>query len=396
MMKRSKKYIKVILIIGFMLLTLFPTSKANAQTLQQYKNALAELKNKKHENDSLTAESERKIREKRNSIIEATNTIEENENKVESSKLLVADSQEKIKIRQEEMKEVLVALQYTDSNSKELYTDYIFSASSITEMIERQAIVEQVVEYTQAELESLDKLIKENESLQVKLAQDNVELNSSITKYEAQLVELDKYIDSLASIGLDYDSKIEAHEGMIRIYEAAGCKNNDDLDDCYYSGGSGSFARPLTKGSVSQPWNPTHGGIDLAVSAGSNVYAPANGTIVYTKYRWNCGGNIIYMHTVVDGKKYTVELAHLRSIKVRIGQTVKKGELIATSGGDRSTWSYDTCTSGPHLHYAISSGHYFGNASWEGFYTFKANTRPTSNQNISGLKNRYGWRWSTR
>ncbi len=393
MMKKKIKLLVIIILLSFIAI---PTIKVNAQTLQEYKNKVAELKTKKYETDKLTSESEQKIRERRNSIIQATDTIKENEDKVESSKVLVAESQEQIKIRQEELKDVLVALQYTDSNKKELYTDYIFSASSIPEMMERQAIVEQVVEYTESELESLNKLIKDNESLQVKLANDNVTLNNSITEYEAQLLELDKYIDELASIGLDYASQIEAQEGMIKIYEAAGCKNSDDLDDCYYSGGSGYFARPLNSGVITQAYNKTHGGIDLGVKAGTNVYAPASGTIVYTKSRYKCGGNIIYMHTIVNGKKYTLEFAHLRTINVKIGQTVRQGQIIATSGGDKSTWSYDTCTTGDHLHYAISSGYYFGDATWNAFYTFKANTTPTGNQTISGFKNKYGWRWSSR
>ncbi len=394
MMKRS---INIILIISFLIVMFCPITNVKAMTLQEYKNKVAALKNKQYENNKLTAETENKIRNKRNEIIEATNKISENEQKVEDSKTLVAESHENIKIKQEELKDVIVALQYTESNSKELYTDYIFSASSISDMMERQAIAAQIVNYTQGELDSLEKLIKDNEALQVKLADDNVNLNESITKYEAQLEELDKYIDSLASIGLDYASQIEAQEGMIKIYEAAGCKNGDDIDVCYYAGGSGAFMRPLVSGKVTQAYNKTHAGIDLGGNnPGTSIYAPANGTIVYVKNKYSCGGNIIYMHSFVGGKKYTLEFAHLRSINVKIGQSVKQGQVIGTVGGDQSTWYYDSCTSGTHLHYAISNGYYFGNATWNEFYTFKANTTPTGNKSISSINSSKGWTWKTR
>lgn len=394
-----KKVVIKIFLIAFVFVMLFPFTTAKADTLKDYKNKVAELEKKKDTNDRLTTDAETKIRNKRNAITEANNTISENEDKVEESKTLVAESQEQIKIKTEEMKDVIQILQYTEINQDEVYTDFIFSASSIPEMMERQAIVEQIANYTQNELDSLEKLIDDNEKLQVQLAEDNVILENSITQYEKQLDELHEYIDSLASIGLDYKSQIEAQKGLIKIYEQAGCKDNDDIDDCYYAklGGSGYFSRPLTSGRVTQAWNAPHGGIDLGGNTpGTNIYAPANGTIVYTKKKYKCGGNIIYMHALVNGKKYTVEFAHLRDIKVKIGDVVSKGQVIGTVGGDSSTWYYDSCTSGTHLHYAISYGYYFTDATWNGFNTFKNNTKATSVQSISGFTNKKNWKWTNR
>ncbi len=395
-MMKKKNYFVLFLLLA---LFAFPTINVKAETLRDYKNKVADLKSKKNENTRLTTDAENKIKAKRNAIIDATNTIEQNENKVEESKALVAESQEQIKIRTEELKDVIDVFQYTQINSQEIFLDYIFGAESITDLIERQAIVEQIVNYTQEELDGLEKLIKENEELQVQLENDNVTLNNSITEHERQLDELDKYIDSLASIGLDYDDQIQAQEGLIKIYQEAGCGDDDDIDICYYSkiNGSAYFSRPLNKGKVTQAWNATHGGMDLGGNTpGTNIYAPANGTIVYTKYHYKCGGNIIYMHSYVNGQKYTLEFAHLRSINVSIGQVVTKGTIIGSVGGDSSTWYYDTCTSGAHLHYAISYGYYFTDATWNGFYTFKANTKATGEQSISNLKSVRGWTWSTR
>ena len=394
-----KKILKTALIITFLCISFTPLRIVKADTLKDYKAKVAELKSKKNTNDRLTADAEAKIRAKRNAISNATNTITSNENKVEDSKTLVAESQEQIKIKTEELKDVINILQYTEINKDEIYVDYVFTASSISEMMERQAVVEQIAHYTQSELDGLKNLIDENEKLQVQLANDNIELENSITQYESQLDELHEYIDSLASIGLDYKSQIEAQEGLIKIYEAAGCKDNDDIDDCYYSklGGSASFSRPLTKGRVTQAWNAPHGGIDLGGNTpGTKIYAPANGTIVYVKKKYKCGGNIIYMHSLVNGKKYTLEFAHLRDIKVKIGDVVSKGQVIATVGGDSSTWYYDSCTSGTHLHYAISYGYYFTDATWNGFNTFKKNTKATGEQSISNFKNTKNWRWTNR
>lgn len=396
-----KKIVSYIIIASFAFLTISPfTDIVEAKTLQQYKNAVAELEKKKDNTDRLTAATEQKIRSKRNAIASATSTIESNKESVENSKLLVAESEEKIKIKNAELEDVIKILQYTGTNSEEMYLEYVFESSSVYELMERQSVVEQIIDYTVEELESLETLITENKQLQTQLVKDNKNLETSITKYENQLLDLQEEIDKLATVGLDYQSQIEAQKGLIKIYEAAGCKNNDDIDICYYAkiNGNGKFSRPLTKGKITQTWkNGVHYGIDLGgVPAGTNIYAPANGTIVYTKKKYRCGGNIIYMHAVVDGQKYTIEFAHLRSIKVKIGDVVKKGQVIATQGGDSSTWYYDSCTTGTHLHYSISYGYYFTNATWNGFSTFQKNTKATSVQSISGFKNQKGWKWTTR
>lgn len=399
-----KKIVNSVVIISLIILTICPVGyEVKAETLRDYKNKVAELQNQKAESDALTAEAKRNIEAKSQAIKNANNTIVSNEAKVEESKTLVAESQEQIKIKQEELEDVIKILQYTEINNEEIYTDFIFSSSSISELMERQAIMEQIVNYTVEELESLEKLIVENQNLQVKLANDNVDLENSITEYEAQLEELHEYVDKQASIGLGFADQIKVQQNLIKLYEQAGCKDGDDINDCYYSKmeGSGSFSRPLTKGKVTQAWNKSHGGIDLGGnSEGTPVYAPASGTVIYVAHKTSCGGNIVYMHSLVDGKKYTVEMAHLLSIKVSSGQKVQKGQIIGTVGGYSTSHalsgSYDYCSFGAHLHYAISYGYYFSESGRSQWSTFKSNTGATSVQSISGLKSTKGWTWTTR
>lgn len=398
-----KRVISFISILSLVLVMFMPLSvNAASKTLRDYKNEVAKLQSQKQENDRLTASTRNSIDAKRNAILNANNTISANEQKVEDSKALVAESQEEIKIKTEELKDVINILQYSNINSDEVYMDYLFDSQSIEDLMERQAIVEQVVEYTQEQLDSLDKLIHENEQLQVQLASDNVALNNSITAYEKQVEELEAYIEKLATIGLDYNEQIKAQQNLIKTFEAAGCKDNDSIDDCYYNkgGSSGAFSRPLVSGVVTQAWgNNGHKGMDIGGNKkGTYVYAPANGTVAYTAYHQSCGGNIIYMHFKVGGKAYTGEFAHLTSINVKNGQTVTKGTVIGTVGGDSSTWYYDKCTTGPHLHYAIAYGYYLGGGSdgYKSWSTFTTNTKATSVQSITGIKNQKGWRFTTR
>ena len=190
-----KKVTNIIIIIALIVVSFLPVQETKAEKLIDYKNKVAELEQEKAESDALTNEAKRNIEQK---------------------------SQEEIKIKQEEMKDVLVSLQYSNLNPDEVYTDYIFSATSISEMMERQAVVEQVVDYTQEQLDSLDVLIEENEKLQVKLAEDNVTLTNSIASYESQLDELHEYVDKQASIGMGFADQIKAQKNMIKLFEEAG------------------------------------------------------------------------------------------------------------------------------------------------------------------------------
>lgn len=393
------RVVRIIVCLSLITAIIMPLGEVKATTLQDYKNKVAELERNQERTNRLTQEASQKIDAKRNAIANANNTIAENEEKVEEAKVKVTESKEAIEQKTQELENVIVNLQYTYASTESIYLDYVFDAESISDLIEREAIIERISEDTSEQLVELEKLIVENQELQVTLADENVALEKSKTEYEKQIDELEDYINQQAKIGLDYGEQIKAQKGLIKIYEDAGCQPNDDIDVCYYAkhGGSGAFSRPLNSGRVTQAWNATHGGIDLGGNTpGTPVYAPATGTVVYVAYQNSCGGNIVYMHALVNGQKYTVEMAHLRSVNVKAGQYVTKGTVIGTVGGDSSTWWYDKCTSGPHLHYAISYGYYFSAAGRNEWSTFKANTKATAVQSITGIKSTKGWTWSGR
>jgi len=393
----NKKIIIFIFIIGLC----FPFNfiSAKSKTLQDEKNELAEMQSKASENNRLTASTSAQIDAKRNAIVSANNTIDANETKVEESKVKVAESEEEIKIKTEELKDVMAILQYSNINSDEIYLDYVFDSSSIPEMLERQAVIQQIAEYTQDELDSLEKLIKDNEALQTQLNSDNETLNNSITEYEAQVEELEAYIEKLASIGMDYDQQIEAKKKLIKKYEEAGCKDTDTIDSCYnnkYIISSTNFNRPLKSGRVTQAWgNNGHAGMDIGGnSPGTSIYSPAYGVVAATSYHSKCGGNIVYIYHYVNGRKYTSEFGHLRSINVSVGQQVTPYTIIGTVGGDSSTWYYDKCTTGTHLHYSIAYGYYLKD--YYKWSTFKSNTKATGVYSITHIKNVKGTRFTSR
>ena len=86
-----------------------------------------------------------------------------------------------------------------------------------------------------------------------------------------------------------------------------------------------------------------HKGIDWAASLYTPVYAPADGRVTYAYYEGSYGNLLAINH----GYKIISRYAHLNNFEKKIGDLVKRGELIARIGntGKRTT--------GAHLHYEI-------------------------------------------
>ncbi len=85
-----------------------------------------------------------------------------------------------------------------------------------------------------------------------------------------------------------------------------------------------------------------HGGLDIAASRGTPVYAAQSGRIIFSGRMGGYGKLIIVEHKY-DYKSF---YGHLSKIFVRRGQRIRKGQIIGKVGSTgRST--------GPHLHYEI-------------------------------------------
>lgn len=71
-----------------------------------------------------------------------------------------------------------------------------------------------------------------------------------------------------------------------------------------------------------------HHGIDLAALKGTPVKAADSGIVVESGVNTGYGNTIVIMHN----NKYKTRYAHLHKIHVRVGQPVKKGQLIGQVG----------------------------------------------------------------
>ena len=85
-----------------------------------------------------------------------------------------------------------------------------------------------------------------------------------------------------------------------------------------------------------------HEGIDFRAATGTRVYASKPGRIIFAGRRGGYGKLIGIEHE----DDFTTWYGHLSQIRVKVGQTVPKGKVIALSGNTG-------VSTGPHLHFEI-------------------------------------------
>lgn len=89
--------------------------------------------------------------------------------------------------------------------------------------------------------------------------------------------------------------------------------------------------------------NKFHAGVDFSAPQGTPIYASGAGTVVSTRKSRRGYGNTV---TIDHGFGYTTFYAHIRDIKVKKGEKVSRGQIIATVGNTGKSTA-------PHLHYEV-------------------------------------------
>jgi len=85
-----------------------------------------------------------------------------------------------------------------------------------------------------------------------------------------------------------------------------------------------------------------HRGIDVAARAGTPIYAPANGVVVFSGTKQGYGKYVAIAH----GNGLVTKYGHNAANYVKVGHSIKRGEKIATVGSTGNS-------TGPHLHYEV-------------------------------------------
>lgn len=121
----------------------------------------------------------------------------------------------------------------------------------------------------------------------------------------------------------------------------------------------------ISAGTWSYPHGGMHLGMDLALALYSNIYAPANGIVLYADTSYNSndgylgnmegwpygGGNTLCVIVSIQEKLYALTFAHLsNTIYVAPGQQFSQGDVLALSGNSGNS-------TGGHTHIEVFELH---------------------------------------
>lgn len=248
-------------------------------------------------------------------------------------------------------------------NGPQGYLEVLLSSESFSDFIARTDMVKKIIDYDKSILgeikekqesieEKKDKLeTKQGELISLESAAEakKNELDEANDKKKAYYEKLEKNQDAYEKALDDELAESNALEKQIKaILESSGSQGT-------YSGSKTGIVKVSDIGRVpriSSPYgmrfhpvlkkNKMHTGIDIAVPTGTPIYAMSEGRVIISTYSSSYGNMVVIDH----GSGISSLYAHNSKLLVGVGQTVKKGQMIAKAGSTgRST--------GPHLHFEV-------------------------------------------
>lgn len=348
---------KIIFVIIFLLLAYLVNSNntldgvdAAGVTLGQYEQKLREYKDQAARNKQAIKKTQAEINAANNRVTSLKN---ETLKLIEEVKVLNAEIngfKEEIKKKIDDTKHIIEYLQLIEEDN--MYFNYVLRADSISEIIDREMVITQLLEYNNKSIEEMEKIVAGNVDRQKKIDERQNSINRKETELKNNIEFLGDKKDTLMEGGVSIEKQIKIYDELVRSYRNLGCKTNDVIGvDCARSD-SGVFRRPTERGYITQEQyygaSYSHRGMDITSSRGKGekIYPVADGRVT-AKYSdgWGALTVVIEHYSAAKGKYYSSMYVHLNSYApgIAVGKKVTSNQYIGYMGTTgRST--------GVHLH----------------------------------------------
>lgn len=367
-MKIIKKIGNIFLISVLLSVTFFTLPmKGEAKTLRQLKEEYQKTLDQYNANKNKEKLTQEQINTINNNVALIQANIEKGQKDIIALTAEIAALQEEMVEKDKEIKKILNFLQISEGENA--YLEYAFGANTFTDFIYRMAVTEQLSSYNDKLIKEYNSLIEQNKKKQEEIAAKEVQMKQQQADLKVQLSKLESQMGEIYEDYVDLSASLEVQDAIIKMYENDyKCSLDQDLTVCANKAlpSDTAFWRPTSYGYMSSKygmrWHPTqreyklHTGVDIAVSTDTPVYAVAAGTVVGLTIKYYCGGNMIFIIHRVNGQYYTSVYMHLHIINVSVGDIVTKDTVIGYSGGDPRVTTWDSCSTGGHVHLSMLYG----------------------------------------
>ena len=244
--------------------------------------------------------------------------------------------------------------------------EVLFSAKSVTDFIAKYNVMATIIENDKKSLEEMNdqkkyiQNLKETadlKRLQIEQAEYDVQkskeaLESAKANKTTKLTQLETSKSELKTMLANLKKEREKQEEILAKEIAAAQGNNIKFSGEFTWPAPGAYyISAMFRDKEYYQWSGSvHKGTDIAKSGGCNIVAAQTGKVIVASgngaYNGGYGNYVIIDHGTKDGVRYTSVYAHLKSVSVKKGDTVVKGQKIGYMGS--TGWS-----TGTHLHFEI-------------------------------------------
>ena len=245
------------------------------------------------------------------------------------------------------------------------YWSILFNAENFSDLLDRIADVDAVMDYDNAVMDQLIATRQELERLQAELESARAEEQAAKEQQEAKraeqqakVAEAQKLLDQINANIEEVNRQLDEESAAAADIQAEIAKKQKQLEEQrkqqnivissetgylwplpgYYrlSSQFGYRIHPITGVAHS------HTGIDIPASGGTSILAAKSGQVVTSAYHYSYGNYVVIDH----GNGNSTLYAHMRSRAVSEGQMVTQGQVIGYVGTTGSS-------TGNHLHFEV-------------------------------------------
>lgn len=230
------------------------------------------------------------------------------------------------------------------------YWAILFRSTSFSDLLDRLVFVREVAAYDNNIVKELKAARQEVAQAKASLEGTQAELEEQKATLEEEEAAIDAVIEDLEAQAKEYQSDIsDLQADLNRLEEQIAEYNPPAIGG---TTGSGTLIWPCASrritsyfGNRDQPTagaSTNHKGIDVGASKGTSIYAADGGTVTISTYSKSAGNYIKIDH----GNGMSTVYMHCNTRNVKVGDTVAKGQVIATVGSTG-------ISTGPHLHFGV-------------------------------------------
>ncbi len=337
-----------------------------AKLEQQSKELEAQIKNLKKQNANQQAvvdAIEKKISNTQQQINACNNEIYKINSQIEANKNEIKKQNEEIAQTKELFKKRLRTIYMNNTDSS---IQILLGAEDFSHYLQLEQLTSSISAHDKQIIEDIYDTIKELEKKQA----ENEQLLNSQVAIKADIVKKQNELQADVAEANSILGKINSQTNNLtqqnKNVEAQIKKAQNDLNSLFSSFGTNSsvvydgngFKWPVPS-CFTQTTYAGHTGIDIPARSGAAIHASAGGVVLtaVTGHIRNPGstglasyGNYVVIdHGNRGDVNYKTYYAHMSSVSVRVGQTVKQGDIIGGVGNSGNTWG----NTGTHLHFEV-------------------------------------------